>query len=692
MIGAPPLSPGHHIATTADELQLMVNCLRGARDRAVDAETDGLRYKDGQKPIGWGVGYLGSDGHPYCWYVPVAHRTAEPQANPDAARRAIRDALEGTESLIGHHLKFDLNMARADGWEIPEGARIHDTYIQAGLTYERRALSLEAVAANEKISLWDPYAAKNTIERYTRARAKAHGLTWKQSRPSKGKRSYLSLFGHSEVPVALEGEYNCRDLAHSLLLDRCQRDRAMGLGTPCEVQRRHLYDNEMLLVRALADMEWNGQIVDADYLRQLSIELMEDLGRRSIELNRLFNIGWSVADWRNDNNVRDLIYNHLKLPVVKMTQPRFGEPKPSIDRSAMLMLRDHHPGLEALGEFKVREKVENTYTNSLAFYVCADGKVHPSFRQAGTFTGRLSGAEPNFQNIPIRHLLMATAIRKAFLIEEGMARIFADYSQVELRHLGWITGGANLTASYRSESWEHMMAMCGGKPTREWYEWYREARKSEPAIDAHGDQAKAVFGVTESSPDWKLKRRGAKILNFGVSYGMGPPGLQGNPELMLSEAEAKDFFQRFHHANPEIDRAKKHLFTKMLNARGVPKFTNWAGRTVHGPRLRNPDPAIKSAEERSIFAALVQGSAAELTRYSVVKLWQAWKRGELPAVGTSQVHDEVQLDCRVEDVPEVARTVQRIMEDFHGLFGNIPIVCDIEVSTTTWADKEEYIA
>ena len=266
-----PLSPGHHVVRTADELAHMVNALRGAPERAFDFETTGLRFADPRvKPIGYGVGYIDGQNRHWSWYVPFGHLTAEPQANPDQARRAFVDALAGAAALIGHNLKFDLNIARAAGLDVPD-VPLHDTLPQAHLIYEQRPLDLESVCADTRgASLWDPYETKSTVEAFTQGRAKLRGLPWKKDRPADGVRSYLSQYGHGEVPIGIEAEYTCRDIGHTLLLDRAQRREAMGIGADYEIRRRALYENEMLLVRALADMEWEGQPVDADYLQTLA--------------------------------------------------------------------------------------------------------------------------------------------------------------------------------------------------------------------------------------------------------------------------------------------------------------------------------------------------------------------------------------------------------------------------------------
>ena len=259
-----------------------------------------------------------------------------------------------------------------------------------------------------------------------------------------------------------------------------------------------------------------------------------------------------------------------------------------------------------------------------------------------------------------------------------LTRMMANASNA----VAWITGNATLTKAYESDAYD---AYWGGRIE---YDEYRKQRQSEDPVDIHGLVAQRVFGADPSSPDFKRKRSASKINNFGVPYGGGPNLLQSNPELRMDEKTARQYHAAYHRANPEIEQTRTKLLRKMRD--NQLSFKNWAGRSKHGKRLDWTDETLRSEEERSMFACLVQGSAAELTRFSIVQLWAAQQRGEMPATSTSTVHDEIQVDCDVADVPDVARGVQKIMENFRGLFGSIPVIADLEVSTTNWADKEDW--
>lgn len=951
----PALTPRHRVARTPDELALMVRCLQSAPERCFDFETNGLRYANKDKhPIGYGLGYIASDGLPYCWYVPVAHQTADQMAPHAAAKQAFEDALRGAESLIGHNLKYDLNVARAAGWFIDEDITLHDTMVQAYLIFERRRFRLESLAKSVPgCTFWDVDEMIQIHDDFTRERAKARKMTWKKDNPNIYKESYLSRYGHAEVPVALESEYCCRDVAHALLLDAAQRTLAQG-HTP---QRAYLYNNEMLLVRALADMEYEGQEVDAERLVGYADFLDCDLERRETELEMAFG---ARIDWANNNQLRDLLFGHLKITPLKHTR----EGLPAVDRESLLMIRDQHPGIAQISEYALRTKVRSVYTHALVFHQCDDLKIHCSFQQCGTVSGRLScvaswtpittqrgevpvsdlrsgdrvwthkkrwrsvrsvftkgiermydvrfstghvltctmshrllcsdgewrtlhecvkalgievgergscdesvpqdvedhpadrggvgndvpqcsahdqsehpggrtpgsegspvfgiqgwgsepdegedgggspqlegsvqgwlrlpdlssqgtegvrssvghgasfgtgtvglarndghpshrwesdeqrsgqsriddqggppnhpqsgvghrvvsieaihsrgsllvydlevdedhsylacgafnhnSSEPNLQQIPSRNPELANPIREAFIVRPGRARIYADYSQIELRMLAWITGAHIFREAYESPAYD---ALCNRQIS---YEEYLKLRALEPEVDVHGDVAESTLHAERGAEDWKTKRSAAKIINFGVSYGMSYFGLMRNPDLHLTETEAKNYFDTFHHRTPEIARSKSDLFVKMLRRAGrggIPEFTNWAGRTCHVPGLLSSNDAERASAQRSAFASLVQGAAGELTRFSIVALWLAKRRGKLPATATSTVHDEIQLDCDEADVVDAAFETRRSMEDqFRGLFDSTPIVADIEVTTTNWAEKKELAA
>ena len=668
MLVPPKMTEGHTLATTPEELATMVRELKDAGTIAFDFETSGLQYWAGQKPIGYAVGYW-KGGKPRAWYVPVAHKTVDQQANPEAARAAFRDALAGASELVAHHGKFDLNMGRADGWEIPEWTPLHDTYVQAILIDEARAFQLEKLVMQLGVSPYgDALEMKDSVENWIRDRAKALKMS---------RRAYLDQNGHQEVPVALESEYACRDIGHTLALDRRQRTEAMGIGKAWESSRSGLYDNEMLLVRALADMEWNGQEVDTNYLERVKVQINNELDEGGRELSRLF--GDNLA-WNNDRVIRDLLYERLEFPVTRITK-RGGQP--AVDRAALSEFIPMHAGIEPLMEWRARFKILTTYTDSLIDKADSNGRVHPSFNQGGAASGRLSSSRPNFQNIPSRHPVLSKLVRKAFVVGEGKGRIYCDYSQIELRMLAWITDNQTLLSAYQSDAYDRL---CFGHID---YETYRQVRKGEDATDVHALVAERVFGVPPSDPEFKRMRSAAKIINFGVPYGGGASLLMSNPQLRLTEKQARTYHRAYHQRNPEIEKTKAALLRKM-KADPELSFQNWTTRARHGKRLEWADTSLVAEEERSMFACLVQGSAAELTRFSLVRLWLAQKRGEMPAITTSTVHDEIQVDCDQSDMQEVSLAVQREMEAFTGLFGPVPVIADLETTITNWADKKDY--
>jgi len=654
----------------------------------MDFETDGTRFGHGDRPIGYALGYIPREGGwPRAFYVPFAHRTAELQVNPDQARTAFNDAMRGAAEIVGHNLKFDLNMARAGDFKVPEIALVHDTIIQAWMCYERRSLKLEDVVENEGVSRWsNTHEAKDLVQEFLRQRAKAHRLPMMKDKKREQKAAYMTRFGHSEVPIDIEGEYSCRDVSHTLCLDAKLRPQAMGVGRPYQERATWLYYSDMMLVRALAEMEWVGQYVDRDYLWSTAYALEEELEQRAAALTHKFGVG---IDWTKDSQIRKLLYEVYKFPIVKLTKgDRFGnERKPAVDREALMILRDKHPAMEELSEYRARLTVLQGFTYSLAWAVGDDNHVHPSFLPHGTGGGRLSGRDPNFQNMPSRHKELSPRVRRAWRVPEGRSRLYSDYSQIELRMLAWITGARMLVNAYRSPSYEAYMR---GEISYDDYRWYR---RSEPTVDVHANVAKEVFRIDETHTDWKRKRGAAKIVNFGVPYGGGKHLLMGNPEVGMGEEEAEDFLEAYHRNAPEINGGKNRLFASMLSKPGTPYFVNWAGLKVHGPRLRSKNDDDRREEERSMFALLVQGSAGMLTRISLAKWYQAYKAGTFPGVATSTVHDEIQFDCDNADLPFCASEAQRIMEDsFTGLFGSIPVVADLEVvrSGGTWADKEKY--
>ena len=675
LLTAMNLSANHRICVTSEDLQRMVMQVRDQKTVAIDFETSGLKFWDNDKPIGVALGFTkpgeaARNGGVRAFYVPVAHQTHEAQADPDQARLAVKDALVGCDSAVLHNAKFDLNMGRADNWQIADDVAIHDTMVQAYLINESRPLSLEKVVEEEDVSPYgDAHDLKDQVEEWIRGEAKRHRI---------GRKEYLNRYGHAQIPVALEGEYACRDIGHTLALHEAQFDRARGIGEPYEFQRKYLYDNEMNLVRALADMEWHGQRLDVDYLQRVSLQIDQELEDLSKKLTRSFG---TTLEWHNDRQVRGLLFEDLKLPVNSRTRGGAA----SADRAALVALVPLHPGIEPLMEWRALYKVRTTYTDSLINKIDRNNKLHTSFLQIGTATGRLSSRNPNLQNIPSRHPRLSKLVRRAFVCDPGQVRIYCDYSQIELRILAWITRCPTFLTAYASPSYSSY------REDKISYEDYIKQRAKEEDTDVHGLVAQTVFGAKPEDDNWKQQRSAAKICSFGLAYGAGPSLLMANPDLSMSEAAARNYHASYLRRNPEIEDTKKSLIRKMLRDPDT-CFVNWAGRKRHGARLRwqrRPEGDCPVAEEeRSMFASLVQGSAGELTRFSLVGLWKAQQRGDLPAITTSTVHDEIQVDCDAKDLNEVAYEVRREMENFRGCFGNVPIVADLEKTDRSWAEKQ----
>jgi hypothetical protein len=266
----------------------------------------------------------------------------------------------------------------------------------------------------------------------------------------------------------------------------------MGRNSQYADRRSLLYENEMMLPRALAAMEMEGQVVDAGYMWQLGLDLEEELEQRGAELNRTFR---EKIDWGNDTALRHFLYDYLKLPIVKWTQgstdSRVGgvdrNKQPSIDRDALLSLRDRCPPIEQIAEYRSVLKAVQSCSVSIAWEVQADGKIHPSFNQNGTASGRLSSERPNFQNIVARHKVLSPKIRAGWKVQPGRARIYADYSQIELRVLAFYTKCQTFLNAYRSPSYD---AYRSGRISYDDYRWYR---RSEKEVDVHGDVARRIF-------------------------------------------------------------------------------------------------------------------------------------------------------------------------------------------------------
>jgi DNA polymerase-1 len=396
--------------------------------------------------------------------------------------------------------------------------------------------------------------------------------------------------------------------------------------------RALLEDVELPLARVLARMQAEGVALDVEYLGEMSETVgdrMRDLeGRIYQHAGQEFNIG-------SPPQLASILYEKLGLPVLKRT---IKGRAPSTEADVLEKLRDHHPIVESLLAYRELSKLKSTYLDALPPLVSADtGRVHTTYNQAAAATGRLSSLTPNLQNIPIRGEL-GRQIRKAFVSgSEDRVLLVADYSQIELRVLAHLTGDPALAEAFASDT------------------------------DIHAATAGKVFGLPPEQVDAELRRR-AKMVNYGLAYGMNAYGLA--TRLDIPPDEAQEFIDAYFAGFPNV----RDFLDKQVGVAAAEGYTQtMLGRRRYLPELQSPNPRIRDMGRRMALNAPIQGSAADILKLAMIRVDAAVEA--MPATLVLTVHDELVLEADADTVAETAEVIRKEMESAYEL--SVPLRVDL---------------
>ena len=386
---------------------------------------------------------------------------------------------------------------------------------------------------------------------------------------------------------------------------------------------------ELPLVPVLARMEHAGIGVDRAYLEEMGADLRERISEVEGRLHRLAGEPFNV---NSTDQLRTILYDQLALPVLKKTSTG----KPSTDASVLTKL--DHPLVTALLEYRELEKLRSTYVDGYLPLIDPDGRIRTRFNQMAATTGRLSSDSPNLQNIPVRSESGRT-IRRAFIAGEGNEFLVADYSQIELRVLAHMSGDPFLIEAFQS------------------------------GLDIHTATAARVWGV-EASEVTAEQRRRAKMINFGLLYGMEAFGLADR--LGISRDEAREhidaYFDQFHDV-------KEYMQSVVTTARNQGYTTTLFGRRRYLPELKSDNFRIRQMGERMALNAPVQGTAADIIKAAMIELDATLREERLATTLLLQIHDELILEVPEDEKVVAEKLVVETMEGVAGL--DVPLVVDI---------------
>lgn len=383
--------------------------------------------------------------------------------------------------------------------------------------------------------------------------------------------------------------------------------------------QKKLFDEiEMPLAKVLADMESYGFLVDSEGLKELSRELEERIGVIEKEIYDL--VGYEF----NLNSPKQLgtaLFEKLGLPAKKKTKSGY-----STGAEVLESLKYAHPAVSLLLNYRQLAKLKSTYADGLVTCVAADGRIHSTFNQTEARTGRISSSEPNLQNIPVR-TKEGKRLRKYFIAPPGKVLCDADYSQIELRVLASIANDENM-----------INAFSGG-------------------TDIHTATAAQVFGLPEEMITPELRSR-AKAVNFGIVYGIGAFSL--SKDIGVTRAEADRYIKNYLASYPSV---AAYMENTIEQAKKTGYVTTYYGRRRYLPELSNSNGNLRAFGERVARNAPIQGTAADIIKIAMIRVYERLKAEQPDARLILQVHDELIVECDEENAEKVCGMLEYEMEN-----------------------------
>ncbi len=595
-IGTPPPSDIETVlVNTPEKLSELTKVLDKTERISFDTETTDTDPMNADL-VGISVAVESSKGY----YIPVGHRTSEKQLPMEVVTKVLKPYFENQKiKKIGHNLKYDGMMLSKYG--IYTTPYSFDTMLAAWVVDSGTFV----------------YGLKDLAEQLINLR-----MTHIEELIGSGK-SQLNM---ADVSIEKVASYAAADAAVPLALMPVLQESID------KTNASHVFDDiEMPLVAVLEDMEKTGILLDKPFFAEMEKELSAQLAEIVDEVQHL--VGYAF----NINSTQQLsvaLFETLGLEPPNKRKTSSGHY--STKASVLEELKGKHKVVDLMLDYRELNKLQSTYVTTLPLQVNPrTGRVHTSYSQTGSVTGRLSSVNPNLQNIPTRTEL-GRKVRNGFIAQPGYGLLAVDYSQVELRIVAHMSEDEAMLAAFRSNQ------------------------------DIHTTTASAIYEVPLDQVT-KEQRRHAKAINFGLIYGMSAFGLSRTTGLTLSESEnfVNAYFKRF-------PRVRKYLegLKKMALQEGY--VETLAGRRRYFPNLATTTNVnIKNQQEREAINAPIQGTAADILKIAMINLFTALQKSSLKAKILLQVHDELILECPEEEQDETVRLVQKIMEEAYQL--SIPL-------------------
>ena len=607
----PSLQPDitYEAITTVDALDKFLSHITNII--AIDTETTGLDINT-DKIVG--ISLAASDS--YGVYIPIRHRTpskdlfgdntaAPNQLSIDTVYKKLWPIFTNPNiTKIGHNLKFDFHIMENEGWSTKQIHPYDDTMLLSYVLYGTlHGHSLDELAYkylnHENIKFASLFAPKTRDT----------------------DMHFDTLAIDTATPYAAEDAVICMSLYKRL---RPQLDSDNKL--------RKLYETcDLPLMPVLLQMERNGVMVDKTKLQKLSNVFHEQLNTLQQEIWDLAGHEFNIA---SPKQLGSVLFDELHLPQNK---------KRSTDANSLNELIESHPIIEKILNWRSIAKLAGTYTDALPHQIASDNRIHTTYLQTSTNTGRLSSRDPNLQNIPIKTQL-GEEIRKCFVAPTGRKLISVDYSQIQLRLLAEVANVKTFCDTFNK------------------------------GLDIHEQTARKIFNIPSDSKVPKELRRAAKTVNFSIIYGISPFGLSG--QLNTTRSDAQNIINSYMAGLPEIREYIENIKQFALDNACV--YTPW-GRRIELPEIKNP--RMRAYALRAAINAPIQGYEADLMRRAMIEIDKKIIQPQSDKIRMiMQVHDEIIFECDNDYAKDFANQIKSTMENITKI--SVPLVAEYLIDNT----------
>ncbi len=588
----------------AQELDELIRALESADRFALDTETTSQDPMHAEL-----VGMSFSLESDHAVYLPFAHEDSRRLDLKETLAR-LKHVLEDPKSqIIGQNIKYDWIVLKRNGIHL-SGVCFDTMLASYLLNPSKRAHNLDQIALD--------FLDHKTI-RY-------------EDLFEKGKKD----MGFQSVPLEKAVPYACEDADVTLMARNVLAPKLASSGLS------NLMANvEMPLIPVLVKMEMRGVRVDRDQLQRLSKDFSHQLDRIEIDIYRIAGEEFNI---KSSQQLSRILFEKLNLPIVKKTKKKTGH---STDVDVLTTLAEQHELPALILSHRTLAKLKSTYADALLELIHPEtGRIHTSYNQTVTATGRLSSSEPNLQNIPIR-TEEGRRIRSAFIPEAGWQLISADYSQIELRILAHYSEDEILIKAFLDEE------------------------------DIHTRTACEVFGISSEHMTPELRRQ-AKAINFGIIYGMSAFGL--SKQLGISQKMAKVYIDNYF---ARYSGVKRFMDQTIESARQTEKTSTLLDRIRFLPDINSSNPNVRGFAERIAINTPIQGTAADLIKMAMIRVDDAFQNRKLKSAMLLTVHDELVFEAPPDEFDTVERLVKEIMEGIWDL--RVPLKVNI-ARGDNWAE------